>query len=202
MRFKVFLPPVLALSLLAAAVPAFSQVVPDYRERGALPLEVGAGFSDFNVDWGGGRRENGGTITADWTLNHMPRLLQGLGVGIIGRDLVVGAPASISYFQYETAGGGAIYHFLRPRNFLPYAKGGGGFGRIKFAPGYPPGYNGDTRSFSYMGGGADFHAWRHFWVRADYEYQIWQHLFGSPHALTPNGFTVGPEYDFGTFRPR
>ncbi len=203
MHCKLFAIPILAISLFAAAFPAFSQVVPAATRGVSWPLEVGAGFSDYNIDWGGGLREDGGTVTADWTIRQMPRMLQGLGVGIVGRDLVVDPPASLSFFQYKTVGGGAIYHYLRPRNIVPYAKGGEGYGRIKFLPGYAPGnYHSDTRSFFYMGGGADFHAWHHIWVRADYEYQIWQHLFGSPHALTPNGFTIGPEYDFGTFRAR
>lgn len=204
MRFKLFLPSVLAFSfILCAAVPAISQTVPEYKERGGMPLEVGAGFSNYNIDFGAGRREDGATITADWTLRHMPSLLHGLGIDAVGRDIVFGAPAVVSFVQYDTVGGGAIYHFLRPRNIVPYVKGGEGFGRLKFLPGYAPGtYHSDTRAFTYVGGGADIHAWHHFWVRADYEFQRWQDLFGDPGRLTPNGFTIGPEYDFGTFRAR
>lgn len=197
MRFRLHLASMVASLFVVAAMPAFSQVAPSATKGGAWPLQVGAGFSDYNIDWGGGRREDGGTVTLDWTIRQLPRMLQGLGVDVVGRDITVNAPANLSFFQYETAGGGAIYHYQRPRNILPYAKGGEGFGRVKFLPGYAPGtYHSDTRSFYYIGGGADFHAWHHVWVRADYEYQIWQHLFGSPTALTPNGFTIGPEYDF------
>ncbi len=202
MRFKMHLASVLASVFAFTAIPAFSQVAPA-ATQGDLPLVVGAGFSDYNIDWGLGRREDGGTIYADWTILQMPRILQGLGLEVEGRDLTVNAPASLSFFQYETAGGGPIYHFLRPRNIHPYAKAFGGFGRIKFASGLPLGsYHTDTRSYWAIGGGADFHAWRHVWVRADYEYQIWQSLFGGTGALTPNGFTIGPEYDFGTPRER
>lgn len=202
MRFRLHLAPVLASAFAFAAIPAFSQVAPS-ATQGGLPLVVGAGFSDYNIDWGMGRREDGGTVYADWTIRQMPRILQGVGVEAEGRDLTIDAPAELSFFQYETVGGGLIYHFLRPRNIHPYAKVFDDFGKIKFASGFPPGtYHSDTRNYWAIGGGADFHAWRHVWVRADYEYQIWQHLFGGTNALTPNGFTIGPEYDFGAPRER
>lgn len=201
MRFRMHLAGFLA-SLYCAAIPAFPQVAPA-ATQGGLPLVVGAGLSDYNIDWGEGRREDGGTVYADWTIVQVPRILQGLGIEAEARDITFDAPASLSFFQYETVGGGAIYHYLRPRNIVPYAKGGEAFGKIKFLPGYAPGtYHSDTRVYFYMGGGADFHAWRHVWVRADYEYQIWKDLFGSPHALTPNGFTIGPEWDFRPPRGR
>lgn len=198
MRFKMHLASVLASLFIFAAIPACSQVAPS-ASQGDLPLVVGAGFSDYNIDWGGGLREDGGTVYADWTIRQMPRILEGVGVEAEARDITIDAPASLSFFQYQTVGGGVIYHYLRPRNIHPYAKAFDDFGKIKFEPGYAPGnYHSDMRSYFAMGGGADFHAWRHVWVRADYEYQIWNHLFGSPHALTPNGFTIGPEYDFGS----
>lgn len=200
MRFRLPLASFLASLFTVVAIPAFSQVGPS-ATQGSLPLVVGAGFSDYDIDWGGGRREGGATVYADWNFRHIPRLMQGLGLEVSGRDLTVDAPASLSFFQYETGQGGAIYHYLRPRNIHPYAKAFGGFGRVKFEPGYyPSDYRSDTRSFIAFGGGADFHAWRQVWVRADYEYQRWEHIFGG--TLTPNGFTVGPEYDFGTPRER
>jgi len=201
MRFKLFFPAVLAVSfLLSAAVPASPQTVPEYREKGGIPLEVGAGFSDFNIDFGQGRREDGGTVSADWTLRRMPHLLHGLGIDGAGRDIVFDAPAAVSFVEYRTVGGGAIYHFPRPHNIVPYVRTGEGYGWLKFLPGYAPGtYHSDTRGYFYAGGGADFHAYHHLWIRADYEFQRWQQLFGDPGRLTPNGFTIGPEFDFGTF---
>lgn len=202
MRFRIALASVLALLFIPTAMPARSQVAPS-AYQGGLPLVVGAGFSDYNIDWGYGRREDGGTVYADWTIRQMPRILQGLGIEAEARDIAINAPAGLSFFQYETVGGGVIYHYLRPRNIHPYAKAFDDYGKIKFLPGYAPGtYHSDTRSYYAIGGGADFHAWRHIWVRADYEYQMWTHLFGNPHALTPNGFTIGPEYDFATHRDR
>ncbi len=189
-------PSLLAALLFAAAVPGFSQVRPS-GARSGIPLIVGAGFSNFNVDFGGGRRESGGTLWANWTIRQVPGFLQGIGLDIEARDLSFGAPSSLPNMRYDTAGGGVIYHFRRPKSFHPYARFGEQFGSIDF-PG-TPGYAHDTRSLMYFGGGADIHGFKSLWVRADYEYQKWQPMLGHSTSLTPNGFTVGPEWDFGTW---
>jgi opacity protein-like surface antigen len=186
---------VLAATLAFAAVPAFSQVRPTAESRG-IPLVVGAGFSNFNADFGADRRISGGTIWADWTIRHMPRRLYGLGIEATARDLSFGATGGLSNLRYDTAGGGLIYHYLRPRSFRPYVRAGAQYGSIDFPP-YPSGYSHDTRALTAFGGGADFHAWSHVWVRADYEYQVWQPMFGHTTHLTPQGFTVGTQWDFG-----
>ena len=46
MRFKWFIPPILAVGLFAAAVPVFSQVVPSYYASG-IPVSVGVGPSSL-----------------------------------------------------------------------------------------------------------------------------------------------------------
>lgn len=199
MRLNLFRVPILAMMSVTVAIPTFSQVAPA-ATQGSVPLVVGVGLSDFNVDFGAGRREEGGTFWADWTIRQMPRLLQGLGVEVLARDINLNHPAGLSNLRYDTVEGGAVYHYLRKRNIHPYAKGLEGFGSIDFPP--YPNYSHDTRTFLAIGGGVDVHAWRGVWVRADYEYQIWRGLFGSPHALTPNGFTIGPEFDFGSRNSR
>jgi len=180
---------------IAAGIPVFCQVAPSATE-GSIPLVVGAGFSNYNIDWCCDRREDGGTLWIGWTIRQMPRILQGVGIEVEARDLSLDPPPVVSFFRYDTAGGGVIYHFLRPRNIHPYAKALEEFGSIDFNR--PPAYSHDTRNFPAIGGGADFHAWGPIWVRADYEYQMWFHLFGAPHPLTPNGVTIGPEFDFGS----
>jgi hypothetical protein len=202
MRFGVSAVFVLAAGCLAVAVPAHSQGAPS-AFQGGPPLVVGAGFSNYNVDFGMGRRESGGTFWANWNFRRIPAPLQGLGVDIEARALSIGAPASLPNMRYDTVAGGAIYHIphFRTRTIRPYAKFLVGYGSIDFPP-YPNGYSHDTRTFFAMGGGGDFHAWKHLWVRADYEYQMWYGLFGRGHALTPNGVTVGPEFDFGRASPR
>ena len=195
MRFSFWPSAMLAVIFLTAGIPALCQVSPA-ASQGSVPIAVGAGYSDYNIDWCCDRREDGGTFWADWTIRQMPRILQGVGIEAEARDLSLNPPAAVSFFRYDTAGGGIIYHFLRPRYIHPYAKVFEEFGSIDFRPG--PGYSHDTRNFLAIGGGADVRAWGHIWVRADYEYQRWLDILGSPHALTPNGFTFGPEYDFGS----
>lgn len=200
MRIRLFVAPVVAAICIATTIPACSQVKPAADKGNGIPLVVGSGFSSYNVDWGAGSREEGGTLWATYTFRRMPRDLWGLGIDVEARDLSFAVPTRLPNMRYDTAGGGVVYHYYRfhPRHLRPYAKFLGSFGSIDFPP--IGNYSHDTRAFYSFGGGADFHAWRQVWIRADYEYQMWWHLFGSSHALTPNGFTVGPEFDFGERR--
>ena len=95
--------------------------------------------------------------------------------------------------RQDTGEGGAIYTWNRYRNFRPYAKYLVGIGSIDFATSGP--YSHDTFAVFSPGGGAEYRAWRHVWIRGDYEYQFWHHTFG-PDDLNPNGITIGASYDF------
>jgi opacity protein-like surface antigen len=101
-------------------------------------------------------------------------------------------------FRQDTAGGGAIYSWNRFRNFHPYGKGTVQFGSIDFGdgPGHPY-YSHDTRTLYTMGGGIDYRVFRRVWVRADYEYQIWQPLLSTVYRPDPQGFSLGAMYRFG-----
>ena len=176
------------------AAIGYSQVVPAARATN-LPLAVGAGYSDFNADWDNGRID-GGTVWINYYPAIIPRYLKGLGLDIEARDLSYNkTTAGLQGYKQDTAGGGAIYSWHHFQNFRPYAKGLMEYGSFDFNVGAPY-YHHDTRSLDVMGAGVDIHVIRHFWARADYEYQIWQPLFGDPHNLTPNGFTFGFLYDF------
>ena len=76
----------LAAILAAAAIPSFAQAIPAATNR-EFPLVLGAGFSDFNADFGAGRRIAGGAIWVDWNLTQLPGIFRGLGVEILARDL-------------------------------------------------------------------------------------------------------------------
>jgi len=190
----------IAVGFLGATLPAFSQVRPSATESG-LPFVVGSGFSNFDVDFGGSdNREDGGALWVDWTIRRVPRKLDGLGIEITARDLSLAPSAAVPGMRYDTAAGGAIYHYPRFQSVRPYGKFQYGFGSVDFPP--FGAYAHDTRNFYAMGGGADFHAWNHVWLRVDYEYQRWQALFGSATHLTPNGFTIGPQFDFSLHHNR
>jgi len=204
---------VLTALLALAALPGFGQVVPS-AEAGGLPLQVGAGVSGFNIDWGHDsfgvtRYMEGATLWIDWNLTRLPGpgLLRGLGIELEGRDINYGLPASLSNAELHDTGtnmrqdtglGGVIYTVRRFRKVRPYGKALAGLGSIDFPPlpASPPTYRHDNRTITAFGVGADIHAWRSLWMRADWEYQFWPGLFGSSHDLTPTGITIGAVWDF------
>lgn len=187
---------IVAVLFVAAVIPTYCQTVPAARQ-GGMPFVVGAGFSDFSIDWGPGKRMVGITAWADWLPNSFPGVLRGLGIEATGHAIDGGVPTGISKMRQDTALGGPIYSWDAHRGMRPYVKYVLGIGSIDFPsfPNGPSSYTHDTFLVSAPAGGAEFHVMQHIWVRADYEYQFWHQTFG-PHDLTPNGFTVGATYDF------
>jgi hypothetical protein len=208
---------VLAALVFVAAIPVVAQVVPS-AEQGGLPIVAGAGASAFNIDWGQDafgqvRYMEGVTVWVDWNLTylHGPGFLKGLGVELEGRDIDFGLPASLSNaelfdkgtnMRQDTALGGVIYTVRRFHRVHPYGKALAGIGSIDFPPlpASPSWYRHDNRTITAFGAGADLRTWRNLWLRADWEYQFWPDLFGSPHPLTPTGITLGFVYDFKGLR--
>ena len=192
MRFRLLIPPVLAVSILAVTVPAFSQVVPTYQEN-SLDLSIGIGPSGYDVNWGHGRMY-GGTIWADWYPRWMPSALRGLGVEIEARDISLDRhlPPQANIRQ-DTAGGGPIYAWRHFRNFHPYCKFLISHGSYDFTSPSPT-YSHDTRTLWAPGVGFEYRIYRPIWARADYEYQTWQTLLGK--TPNPQGFTAGIAYSF------
>jgi opacity protein-like surface antigen len=185
---------VAAIFFVAASLPLFSQVVPSAME-GGLPLDVGVGFSNYDVDWGHSRMD-GATLWVDYTVKRVPSLLYGIGLEVEARDISLNHGDKPANFRQDTAGGGVTYAWPHFRNFHPYGKFLLGYGSIDFAniPNLPN-YKHDSRTVYATGGGLKYRFFRHIWVRADYEYQIWPDLLG--HTGDPQGFTVGSSYDFG-----
>jgi hypothetical protein len=203
----------LAALIVVLASSLAAQVAPS-AESGGWPIVAGVGVSGFNMDWGHDqfgrtRYMEGITGWLDWNLTRLPgpSVFKGLGVELEGRDINFGLPASLSNarvgdmgtnLRHDTGLGGVIYTWRGYRKIHPYAKALAGVGSIDFPPlsASPAWYRHDTRTITAFGGGTDFRAWRHVWVRADFEYQLWPDLFGSPNALTPFGVTIGAVYDF------
>ncbi|MGA3049931.1 MAG: outer membrane beta-barrel protein [Terracidiphilus sp.] len=191
----------LAFFFVAATIPVFSQVAPA-AEEGGLPLVVGVGISDYDLDWGYGSRMIGISAWADWQLEHLPGQLRNLSIEAEGHAIDYDRPARVpSTMRQDTGLGGLSYTWRHYRNLRPYAKFLGGIGSIDFGEIPPPNpfYTHDTFSVFAPGGGVEYRFWRQFWVRGEYEYQFWQHTFG-PRDLTPSGFTIGASYHFrGTY---
>jgi hypothetical protein len=203
MRLKLFPPLSLALFLFLFVHPSFSQTAPDAYEGRTLPITVGAGVSGIKTDWG---RDvmYGGTLWIDYFPTRLPHMLSGLGLDVEGRDVNYGRPSSVpSNFRQDTAAGGPIYVWRHFPSLQVYGKGLIGFGSMDFSIYNDPGFTHETRTIYVPGGGILAHAYKHVWVRADYEYQIWPNLF--PHgttsrSLTPQGITLGAVYDFRGYR--
>ena len=185
----------LAILFVAASVPVFSQVAPAATE-GGLPLTVGVGISDYDVDWGYGSRMIGISAYVDWDLFVLPGPLKNLSIQAEGNAIDYGRPARLQPNTREDTGlGGLKYTYRHYRNLLPYIKYMGGVGSIDFVDTQTPTYTHDTFGVWAPGGGIEYRVWRQLWVRGDYEYQFWHQTFG-PHDLTPQGFTIGGSYHF------
>jgi hypothetical protein len=178
--------------MLSAAFPALAQVVPQ-GEQGELPLVIGAGFSDYRLDWGddnlGHRRPIlGGTVWIDYYLGHVPRSLSGLGLEVEGTDLSLSPPIELSLgyvlpnctpppsgpntcvinatMRHDTAEGGVIYKYRHLGKIEPYGKVLFGFGSIDFPNTY---YRPDGTLYS--------HDTRTlFSPGAGVEYRQWRHV--------------------------
>ncbi len=202
MRFKLLVPPILTVSLIFAALPAFSQTVAPYQSKASLPFAFGGGPSAYNPDWGHGIMY-GGSVWADWYPRQLPRSLDGLGIELEARDIRYNrhpepnqpARSGQANTTEDTVGGGFTYSWRYFRNFHPYVKGIFSIGSVDFITNSPT-YSHDTRFVMAPGGGVEYRIYRPIWARVDYEYQIWGKLFGNGDVLTPEGLTVGVSYDF------
>jgi opacity protein-like surface antigen len=196
MHFRLLILPVLAVSILAVTVPAWSQTVPAYQEN-SLDLSVGVGASSYDVDWGHGRMY-GETIWADWYPHGLPSKLHGLGLEVEARDISHDRHLQPQFnLRQDTAGGGPIFSWRHFRNFHPYAKFLISDGSYDFSP-VPVGpdkyYSHASLILWAPGVGVEYRIHRSIWMRADYEYQTWQTLLGK--TPNPQGITVGMAYNF------
>jgi opacity protein-like surface antigen len=194
MRFKSFIPLILAVCLFIAALPVFAQVVPAYTAPG-VPVSIGVGPSSWDVDWGHGRMI-GGTIWADWYPAKVESFVhvRGLGAEFEARDVSL---HNVGYGQknirQDTAGVGPVFNWHITRRFRPYFKLVISDGSVDFTSPSRT-YSHDTRTVMAPGGGFEYRFYGPLKVRADYEYQFWiGKLLGN--TLNPQGFTVGIAYD-------
>jgi hypothetical protein len=209
MDLKPYLGPTLAALFVCSASSVLAQIAPA-ATKGYLPLAIGAGFSGYNPDFGHGHIL-GGTLWIDFTLPHMPYLLQGIGLEAEARDLNFGRSATLPPALWEDVEeGGVIYSWPHYRNFRPYAKVMFGYGNTHYTDDPTVKYRAESRNFTSGGGGVDYRVSRNIWVRVDYEYQSWPDFFKHPSStvppappvyppagrLNPQGFTVGAIYHF------
>jgi opacity protein-like surface antigen len=178
---------------LFAAGRLAAQTAPAASE-GGLPLTIGAGLADDNIDFGADRRMAGIAVWVDWDLTGHKFVPKGLELEAEGRTIRFSKPQGFSQMREETFLGGVRYSWRHYPNFRPFAKGLMGIGSIDFPP-YASGYGHDTRTVKAIGGGIEYRVHNSIWLRAEYEYQMWPDIFGGG-TLTPNGATIGATYHF------
>jgi hypothetical protein len=180
-----------SVSLFSAALLMMSsgklsaQVAPAARE-GGRPIGFSVGVSDYDVDYGPGRRMQGLVARGGIELFH------GIGVDGSARTIFMNTPPQLTRMQQNTFLGGVFYEVPYIWRIRPFARFAGGVGTIEF-PSRNPDYTRDTYSVFVPQGGIEYPITRRVFARAEYEYQFWSDYHG-PHYLNPNGWTVGVSY--------
>ena len=188
MQLKTLLTPALAAAMLAFTGGNLHAQVAPAATVGGLPISISVGMSDYNLDYGSGRRMQGAVVRGGWSVFH------GLGVDGDVRSIFMNTPAPISRMQQSTFLGGVFYEAPPIWRIRPFVRMGGGVGLIEF-PSRNPFYSRDTFSVYAPSGGFEFPITDRLCFRAEYEYQFWEQFHG-PHDLTPQGGTVGVSYYF------
>ena len=179
-----------------------AQTVPSARE-GGVPLAVGLGISDYDVDWGHVRMQ-GGTVWIDYRFDRVPAFLHGLGIEAEARDISLNhSSTQPSNFRLDTLGGGPVYfgHLRRIPNLTPYGKLVLAYAGIDW-DNPDPHFRHETRTATAPGLGFEYRVYRNILFRADYEYQFWPDLALQQQTLNPQGFTFGAMYDFNGYHKR
>jgi hypothetical protein len=190
----------LAAFFVVAAVPIFSQTV-YHAEEGKLPLSFGGGVANFNPDYPRGTatgdgRMWGASAWADAGIRFGPAWLHPFNVELQYRSIFAGGTLAQANLNEGSYGGGVTYTWRHFRNFSPYGKYIMSLGTISFPPISVPGnpsYSHDSRFTNDLGGGFEYRLTRHIWARADYECDLWGHIYGLSE-FAPQGFTVGAMY--------
>ena len=199
MRLKLILRVFLAALFITAASSVFSQTAPAATQD-KLPLSVGGGIASFDPDYANGRML-GEAAWVNYSPHWVPRILDGIGLEAEIRDLSFHrAPSQPSNLREDVGEGGLTYTWRHFHNIRPYGKFFAGFGNVDYKSATQVSYH-DSRTITSMGGGAEFRAYRNFWVRADYEYQFWHDFYfrSTPAGeLNPQGFTFGASYHLGS----
>ena len=189
---------VLAAGFLCTALPGIAQAVPSATES-IPPLVVGGGFTVLNPGSTEVSNMYGFSAFADWNPSRLPTILRGLGFEADFHSVTLGKPADEPNKSFLTLTGGAIYTVRATHKLHPFIKYTEGYGKLNFtiAPTNP--YKSDSRTIYAPAAGFEYQATSHFWIRAEYEYQIWPSLFSQDY-IHPNGVTVSVSYHVS--RPR
>lgn len=187
MRLKFFL----ILASLIFSAPCLAQVVASAARRHPVDLSIGGGFDYWSGDWGSSVHRFGPAVWASADIWH------GLGINLEGHSMLAGGSDPSSRFKYYVGEGGLMYTYHRWRKFNPYAKAEMGFASLSVP--YPANIQSHyTNNTWALGGGVEYHAWKHLRTRFDYTYDGFPHFYstvsGQYHTLNPNGIAIGATY--------
>lgn len=167
---------------------ASAQVAPTAKVSG-LPITLSVGISDYNLDYGPGRRMQGVVLRGGY------EFFRGIGLDGDVRTIFMNTPPQLTRMQQTTYLGG-VYYETSPRwKIRPFARFGAGIGLIEF-PSRNPLYTRDTYSVYAPSGGVEIPVMDKLAIRGEYEYQFWKDFHG-PRDLTPQGYTIGVSYSIG-----
>lgn len=180
--------------LFSLASAADGQVVPAAEIHSSSGhTSLGAGLTSWDPDWGNGRMVG----IAAWGdfCPALPSYLDGLGVELEARDVAWHRDNQPANYKQATIGAGPIYEWRRFEAIRPYGKFLIDYARMSYA--VPRSSYSDAGVAYVPGVGLEGRAYRDLWVRLDYEYQVWQPTAVPGHRPTPQGFTLGVNWDFG-----
>jgi len=186
MRFKAILAVgIPAILILLSAPRLHAQVAPAAKVDG-LPIVLSIGMSDYNLDYGPGRRMQGPVIRAGSEIFH------GIGVDLSARALFMNTPLQLTRMQQNTFTGGVYYDAPAVFRIRPFVRFGAGVGNIEF-PSRNPDYTRDDYTVLAPSGGIEYPIVDKVFFRAEYEYQDWRDFQGRG-SLNPQGGTIGVSY--------
>jgi opacity protein-like surface antigen len=186
MRFKtIFTSVILTVMLASTGGKLVAQVAPAARVGGRA-IGIGAGVSDYYLDYGPGRRMQGLVARASLGIFH------GLGVDGNARTIFMDTPLSLTRMQQNTFLGGVYYEAKPIFRARPFVRMAAGLGTIEF-PSKNPAYTRDSYTVFAPSAGFEFPVVDKVYVRAEYEYQFWKEYHG-PKYLNPQGVTLGVTY--------
>lgn len=174
-----------ALLIAFSASRLSAQVAPSARING-IPLAFSVGISDYNLDYGPGRRMQGAAVRAGSEIFH------GIGIDLSARAIFMNTPPQLTRMQQNTFLGGVYYNAPSIFRIRPFVRFGAGIGNIAF-PSRNPNYTRDDYTVLAPSGGIEYPIIEKVYFRAEYEYQDWRDFQGRG-SLNPQGGTVGITY--------
>jgi len=194
MRLKAFCTAAVLCFLPAITANVGRAQVAPAAYAGGRPIGIGVGFSDYDLDYGPGRRMQGLVVRGGVGLFH------GIGIDGNARSIFMNTPSQLTRMQQNTFLGGVYYESASIFRIRPFARFGAGLGTIEF-PSHNPAYTRDSYTVLAPSGGLEYPITKKFYVRGEYEYQFW-HQYHGPRDLTPQGATLGVTYYLHGMRAR